>query len=64
MAESKTNITEKKSPRTHTVVKGDTLRSISAKYLGKASRADEIRRLNNLATDILKIGRVLNLPEK
>lgn len=54
------------SPKTitHTVKKGETLREIAAKYLGKASRADEIASVNKLATNILKVGRVLIIPKK
>ena len=48
----------------HEVVKGDTLGIIAGKYLGDASRAGEIRKLNNLATDILRIGRKLIIPKK
>lgn len=49
---------------THTVVKGDTVYSIAQKYLGKTSRASEIRRANNLVTDILRIGKNLVIPKK
>ena len=59
-------VVEKKSEKalTHTVVKGDTVYSIAQKYLGKTSRASEIRRANNLVTDILRIGKVLVIPKK
>lgn len=59
-------VVEKKTEKalTHTVVKGDTVYSIAQKYLGKTSRASEIRRANNLVTDILRIGKVLVIPQK
>ena len=55
---------EIEKPLAHTVVKGDTVYSIAQKYLGKTSRASEIRRANNLVTDILRIGKVLVIPKK
>lgn len=59
-------VVEEKNEKTltHTVVKGDTVYSIAQKYLGKTSRASEIRRVNNLVTDILRIGKVLVIPKK
>ena len=59
-------VVEKKTEKalTHTVVKGDTVYSIAQKYLCKTSRASEIRRANNLVTDILRIGKVLVIPQK
>ena len=59
-------VVEKKTEKalTHTVVKGDTVYSIAQTYLGKTSRASEIRRANNLVTDILRIGKVLVIPQK
>lgn len=48
----------------HTVSQGDTLRSIAQKYLGTPKRAHEIRIKNNLATDILRVGRKLVIPNK
>ncbi|MBQ2973315.1 MAG: LysM peptidoglycan-binding domain-containing protein [Clostridia bacterium] len=64
--ETKAEIKAEQKPEkiTHTVKKGDTLRAIAAKYLGKASRANEIASVNKLATDILKVGRVLVIPKK
>lgn len=50
--------------RTYVVKDGDTLRSIAADQLGDPSRAVEIKILNKLPTDILKIGKVLKLPKK
>lgn len=51
--------------QTHTVVKGDTLGKIAKKYLGSATRADDIYKAN---TDVLKskdalaVGQVLRIP--
>lgn len=66
MKTEKNDVKETKAPEkiTHTVKKGDTLRAIAAKYLGKASRANEIASANHLATDILTVGRVLVIPKK
>lgn len=50
--------------RTYVVKDGDTLRSIAADQLGDPSRAVEIKIINKLPTDILKIGKVLKLPKK
>ncbi len=63
-AESKVAEEKTKKVITHTVVKGDTVYSIAQKYLGKTSRASEIRRANNLVTDILRIGKMLVIPKK
>lgn len=66
--ENKTVNEERKSSKkktiTHIVKKGDTVTGIAKKYLGKSSRAVEIRQANNLATDILRVGRVLKIPKK
>ena len=57
--------TAAKKGRTHTVAKGDTLGGIAKKYLGSATRADEIYQAN---TDVLKnkhdldVGQVLRIP--
>lgn len=48
----------------HTVVKGDTLSGLAKKYLGKSSRYKEIMKLNNLKTDLIKIGKKLKIPKK
>ena len=55
---------QKEKERTYTVKAGDTLRSIAADQLGNPSRAVEIKIINKLPTDILKIGKVLKLPKK
>ena len=52
------------SLRVHIVKKGDTLRAIARDYLGDSRRIEEIRRANNLATDILTIGRELIIPDR
>lgn len=46
----------------YTVVSGDTLWNISKKYLGKGSRYVEIYKLNELKTNVLKVGQILKIP--
>ena len=46
-------------PNTHIVVSGETLYSIARKY---NTTVDEIKRLNNLTSNILSIGQVLKIP--
>jgi LysM repeat protein len=46
---------------TYTVVKGDTLWGISAKYLGAGNKYKEIMSWNNLKTDVIKVGQKLKL---
>lgn len=48
----------------HTVVKGDTLWNLAAKYLGKGIRYHEIKNLNGLKSDSLTIGMKLKIPNK
>ena len=48
--------------RTHTVVKGDTLWDIAAKYLGNGSRYPEIKTLNNLTSNVIYSGWKLKIP--
>lgn len=50
--------------RVHIVKRGDTLRTIAREYLGDSSRVQEIRELNQLATDILRVGRELIIPDR
>lgn len=50
--------------RTHTVVRGDTLWGLANTYLGNGSRYKEIKTLNGLTSDIIKIGQVLKIPAK
>ena len=49
---------------THKVVKGDTIRLLAMKYLGKSSRANEIRKANDLPSDILFVGQTIKIPKK
>lgn len=64
VAEKKTNTAKKaKKQRIYIVKKGDTLTGIAGKMLGDSTRYGEIVKLNNLATDILKVGRELKLPQ-
>lgn len=48
----------------HTVVKGNSLWAISAKYLGKGSRYKEIMELNGLRTTVIHVGHKLKIPKK
>ena len=48
--------------RVHTVVKGDTLWDIAAKYLGNGSRYPEIKALNNLKSNTIYSGWKLKIP--
>ena len=50
--------------RVHIVKKGDTLRTIAREYLGDSTRVAEIREINQLATDILTVGRELTIPDR
>ena len=52
----------KETYRVHTVVKGDTLWDISAKYLGKGNRYPEIKELNNLTSNVIYSGMKLKIP--
>jgi len=52
----------KETYRIHTVVKGDTLWDISAKYLGKGNRYPEIKKLNNLTSNVIYSGMKLKIP--
>lgn len=54
----KKEVTTNEAPVKHTVTKGDTLFSISRKYQVSVS---ELRKLNNLESDILSIGMVIQL---
>ena len=48
--------------RVHTVVKGDTLWDIAAKYLGNGPRYPEIKTLNNLTSNVIYSGWKLKIP--
>ena len=48
--------------RVHTVVKGDTLWDIAAKYLGNGSRYPEIKTLNGLKSNTIYSGWKLKIP--
>lgn len=47
----------------HSVVEGDTLWSISNKYLGAGSRYQEIMTLNGLTSTVINIGQKLKMPK-
>lgn len=53
-------------PTTHTVVSGDALFSIAKKYYGTATQdlVDLIKQANNLTSDNLQVGQVLQIPVK
>ncbi|BBH19833.1 peptidoglycan-binding protein LysM [Paenibacillus baekrokdamisoli] len=58
---------EKQTPKTYTMVAGDTLSKVAKKLLGDDSRWREIQKLNGLSDADLKklpIGKVLKLPNK
>ena len=48
--------------RIHTVVKGDTLWDIAAKYLGNGARYPEIKTLNELKSNTIYSGWKLKIP--
>ena len=51
--------------RTYTIKKGDTLQSIAKKLLGKASRWQEIAKINNINDPRnLKVGKKIRVPRK
>lgn len=52
---------ETQSINTYIVQKGDNLYSIANKY---STSVDELKKLNNLSTNIIQIGQVLKIPSK
>lgn len=46
----------------HTVISGDSLWRIAKEYLGDGSRYPEIKKLNNLTSDVIYAGQKLRLP--
>ena len=48
--------------KTYTVKHGDSLWSIAQRYLGSGARYNEIKKLNNLKSNLLKEGQTLILP--
>lgn len=62
VVEQKRPTTGKETPKTHTVVAGDTLWAISKKYLGDGSKYPEIAKLNNINNpNLIKAGQVIKL---
>lgn len=62
--ETTTTTTTELTMLTHSVVRGDTLYGISMRYYRKGDEAhlNLIRRANNLTTDIIHVGQVLQIP--
>lgn len=58
-AENKEEQEQTKPLNTYTVVKGDNLYSIANKY---NTSVDELKKINNLSTNIIQIGQVLKIP--
>ncbi|KOP78662.1 peptidoglycan-binding protein [Lysinibacillus sp. FJAT-14745] len=62
VVEQKRPTTGKEKPKTHTVVKGDTLWAIAKKYLGDGSKYTELAKLNNISNpNVIKVGQVIKL---
>ncbi|MGE7951942.1 LysM peptidoglycan-binding domain-containing protein [Lysinibacillus xylanilyticus] len=62
VVEQKRPTTGKVTPKTHTVVKGDTLWAIAKKYLGDGSKYTELAKLNNISNpNVIKVGQVIKL---
>lgn len=54
--------TGKETPKSHTVVKGDTLWAIAKKELGDGSKYTELAKLNNISNpNLIKAGQVIKL---
>ena len=52
------------SYETYIVKKGDTLQSITAEKLGNGNRKSEIKKLNGIVLEFLKVGQELKIPRK
>lgn len=50
--------------RVHKVVKGDSLWHLALTYLGNGNRYKEIKDLNRLSSDMLKLNQILKIPPK
>ncbi|MEQ6357890.1 LysM domain-containing protein [Lysinibacillus sp. M3] len=62
VVEEKRPATNKTTPKTHTVVKGDTLWAIAKKYLGDGSKYTELAKINNISNpNKIKEGQVIKL---
>ncbi len=59
-----TTTTATSSTTTYTVVESDTLWAIASKLLGDGTRYMEIKALNNLKSNIIHVGDVLEIPAK
>ena len=59
--EDKEETTQNSTVNTYTVQKGDNLYSIANKY---NTSVEELKRINNLSTNIIQIGQVLKIPSK
>lgn len=59
---SKDSLESVGSGKTYTVKSGDTLWAIAQRELGNGSRWTEIKKANNLASDLIKPGQVLRIP--
>ncbi|MGE7115094.1 LysM peptidoglycan-binding domain-containing protein, partial [Lysinibacillus sp. NPDC047702] len=62
VVEQKRPTTGKETPKTHTVVSGDTLWAIAKKYLGDGSKYTELAKLNKISNpNVIKVGQVIKL---
>lgn len=53
---------QKESYFTYTIKKDDTLWNLAQKYLGSGKRYNEIKKLNNLKSDMIYVGQTLKIP--
>lgn len=63
-AESNDQVAGAQTAKTHKVVKGDTLFTISEKYYGDRSGVETIRKANKMTDYIVRTGMTLTIPEK